>query len=141
MAQQARILIVDDHAAVREAIRMLLDRQGEYEVCGEAATAQEAIHRSKEISPDIILLDISLPDRSGLEALPEIRIGSPRSSILIVSQHDPRYLKPIAMSLGAKGFISKTSLCHELVSTIEATLARNPGDPVEQSIRDHRHDC
>ena len=141
MAQRARILIVDDHAAVREAIRMLLDRQAEFEVCGEAATAQEAICRSKEVAPDIILLDISLPDRSGLEALPEIRIGSPRSSILIVSQHDPKHIKPIAMSLGAKGFISKTSLCHELVSTIQATLASNADDQLEPSIRDGRRDC
>lgn len=137
---QARILIVDDHAAVREAIRMLLDRQPGYQVCGEAATAQEAIYRSKEIVPDVILLDIGLPDRSGLEALPEIRIGSPRSSILIVSQHDPQHLRPMALSLGAKGFISKTSLCHELVSAIETVLASDASDPMEQSIGDVRHD-
>jgi len=137
---QARILIVDDHAAVREAIRMLLVRHPEYQVCGEAATAQEAIYRSKEISPDVILLDISLPDRSGLEVLPEIRIGSPGSSILIVSQHDPRHMRPMALSLGAKGFISKTSLCHELVSAIQTTLASNARDELEQSIRDGRRD-
>jgi len=137
---QARILIVDDHAAVREAIRMLLVRHPEYQVCGEAATAQEAIYRSKEISPDVILLDISLPDRSGLEVLPEIRIGSPRSSILIVSQHDPRHMRPMALSLGAKGFISKTSLCHELVSAIQTALASNARDELEESIRDGRRD-
>lgn len=137
---QARILIVDDHAAVREAIRMLLVRHPEYQVCGEAATAQEAIYRSKEITPDVILLDISLPDRSGLEALPEIRIGSPRSSILIVSQHDPKHMKPMALSLGAKGFISKTSLCHELVSAIETALVSNARDGLEQNIRDGRRD-
>ena len=137
---QARILIVDDHAAVREAIRLLLVRQPEYQVCGEAATAQEAIYRSKEITPDVILLDVSLPDRSGLDALPEIRVGSPHSSILIVSQHDPQHIKPIALSLGAKGFISKTSLCHELVSAIETALASSPPDQLEQSIRDGRCD-
>jgi DNA-binding NarL/FixJ family response regulator len=137
---QARILIVDDHAAVREAIRMLLVRHPEYQVCGEAATAQEAIYRSKEIAPDVILLDISLPDRSGLEALPEIRIGSPRSSILIVSQHDPKHMRPMALSLGAKGFISKTSLCHELVSAIETVLVSNAHDGLEQNIRDGRRD-
>jgi DNA-binding NarL/FixJ family response regulator len=136
---RARILIVDDHAAVREAIRMLLVRHPEYLICGEAASAQEAIYRSKEISPDVILLDISLPDRSGLEALPEIRIGSPRSSILIVSQHDPQHMRPMAMSLGAKGFISKTSLCHELVSAIETALASNAEDQLE-SIPDGRRD-
>ena len=132
----ARILIVDDHAAVREAIRMLLTRHAEYQICGEAATAQEAICRSREIAPDVILLDISLPDRSGLEVLPEIRNGSPRSLILIVSQHDPKHFKPIALSLGAKGFISKISLCHELVATIEKSLASNTSDPLEQTIRD-----
>ena len=137
---QARILIVDDHAAVREAIRMLLVRHPEYQVCGEAATAQEAIYRSKETSPDVILLDISLPDRSGLEVLPEIRIGSPHSSILVVSQHDPKHLRPMALSLGAKAFISKTSLCHELVSSIETALASNTRDQLEQSLRDGRHD-
>jgi len=131
----ARILIVDDHAKVREAIRMLLTRHPEYQICGEAATAQEAIYRSKEIAPDVILLDISLPDRSGLEVLPEIRNGSPRSLILIVSQHDPKHIKPIALSLGAKGFISKISLCHELVATIEKTLTSNTSDQLEQRIR------
>jgi len=133
---QARILIVDDHAAVREAIRMLLVRQPEYQVCGEAATAQEAIHRSKEIAPDVILLDISLPDRSGLEVLPEIRIGSPRSSILIVSQHDPQHMRPMALSLGAKGFISKTSLCHELASSIEKALAGHVNEQLDQRLPD-----
>ena len=133
---QARILIVDDHAAVREAIRMLLVRHPEYQVCGEAATAQEAIYRSKEIAPDVILLDISLPDRIGLEVLPEIRIGAPHSSILILSQHDTKHMGPMALSLGAKGFISKTSLCHELVSAIETALASNAGDQLQQSIGD-----
>lgn len=133
---QARILIVDDHAAVREAIRMLLVRHPEYQVCGEAVTAQEAIYRSKEISPDVVLLDISLPDRSGLEALPEIRLASPRSSILIVSQHDPQHIRPMAMSLGAKGFISKTSLCHELVSAIETALASNAQEQLQSTRRD-----
>lgn len=136
----ARILIVDDHAAVREAIRMLLGRYPEYQVCGEAATAQEAIYRSKEVAPDVILLDISLPDRSGLEALPEIRIGSPRSSILIVSQHDPRHITPMALSLGAKGFISKTSLCHELASSIEKALSSDSSDQVKQTIGDGLRD-
>ena len=136
----ARILIVDDHAAVREAIRILLAVHPEYEVCGEAATAQEAICRSKEIAPDVILLDISLPDRSGLEVLPEIRNGSPGSLILIVSQHDPKHLKPMALSLGAKGFISKISLCHELVATIEKTLAGNACDQLEQRMRDGLRD-
>jgi len=138
---QARILIVDDHAAVREAIRMLLERHPEYQVCGEAATAQEAIYRSKEIAPDIILLDISLPDRSGLEVLPEIRTGSPQSSILIVSQHDPHHIGPMAQSLGAKGFISKTSLCHELFPAIEAALSPHASGQLEQSIRDGFRNC
>jgi two-component system, NarL family, nitrate/nitrite response regulator NarL len=121
--QRTRILLADDHEAVRAAIRNLLRRIPEYEVCGEAVDGKEAIKKTKGLRPDVILLDISFPDMSGLEVAPVIRKEVPDCGILVVSQHDPEHMKPRALRAGAHGFVSKASLSKDLLAAIRALVA------------------
>jgi len=117
-----RILIADDHELVREGLRALLASRPAWEVCGEAADGVEAIEKAAELQPDIVLLDVSMPRLSGLEAAALIRRESPTSEILIVSQHDPAEMLPSALKAGARGFVSKSDIASNLLSTIESIV-------------------
>jgi DNA-binding NarL/FixJ family response regulator len=122
-----RILVVDDHVKVRHAIRMLLADCPEYQVCGEAVDGREAIQRSKQLNPNLVLLDISLPDMSGLEVLQTIRRDVPGCHILIVSQHDPLHLESIVLAHGADGFVSKACLSTDLARMIGTIISDQSG--------------
>jgi PAS domain S-box-containing protein len=130
-----RILIADDHELVRQGVRALLASRPAWEVCGEAADGVEAIEKAAQLRPDIVLLDVSMPRLSGLEAAPAIRRESPASEILIVSQHDPADMLPSALQAGACAFVCKSDIGSTLLSTIEsiigprAGLERRPGRP------------
>jgi DNA-binding NarL/FixJ family response regulator len=120
--QRTRILLADDHEVVRAAIRNLLRKVPEYEVCGEAVDGKETIEKAKGLRPDVILLDISFPDMSGLEVAPVIRKEVPDCGILVVSQHDPEHMKPRVLRAGAHGFVSKASLSKDLLAAIRALV-------------------
>jgi signal transduction histidine kinase/DNA-binding NarL/FixJ family response regulator len=117
-----RILIADDHELVRQGLRALLASRPAWEVCGEAADGVEAIEKAAQLQPDIVLLDVSLPRLSGLEAAAAIRRESPASEIVIVSQYDPAEILPSALKAGACGFVSKSDIGSNLLSTIESIV-------------------
>jgi PAS domain S-box-containing protein len=117
-----RILIADDHEMVRQGLRALLALRPAWEVCGEAADGVEAIEKAAQLRPDIVLLDVSMPRLSGLEAAPAIRRESPSSEIVIVSQHDPAEMLPSALKAGARSFVSKADVASNLLSTIESIV-------------------
>ena len=117
-----RILIADDHELVREGLRALLAARPAWEVCGEAVDGVEAIEKAVELRPDIVLLDVSMPRLGGLEAAAVIRRESPASEIVIVSQHDPAEMLPSALEAGARGFVSKSDIASNLLSTIESIV-------------------
>jgi len=115
-----RVLIADDHAIVRDGIRALLGRAEDIEVVGEAPGGREAIAQANALSPDVILMDIAMPDLGGLEALPEIRRDRPGSRVIIVSQYgDPEYVKR-ALRSGAAGYVLKKAAGADLVAAIRA---------------------
>jgi CheY-like chemotaxis protein len=116
------ILIVDDHEALRRAIRTLLFRWGEWKICGEAGTAADAIAKSRELQPDIILLDITLPDFSGLDAAVAIKRERPQTKIVVVSQHDGNLMVTNALASGASAYVTKANLSRDLVPTIRSVL-------------------
>ena len=112
------VLIVEDHAVVRAGLRLLMAAEDDLEPVGEAANADEAIRAARELTPDVVLLDVGLPGRSGIEALPAIRAASPRSTVLILSmEDDPRYLRE-AFAAGAKGYVLKDAADTELMGAI-----------------------
>jgi DNA-binding NarL/FixJ family response regulator len=120
-----RILMVDDHDVVRRGIRSVLSAECDWEVVGEAAAGMDAIRKAEELKPDLVLLDISLPDMSGIDVAPRIRQASPDSKILFLSQHDSIQVANEALKTGARGFVAKADAARELPGAIRTVLTGN----------------
>jgi DNA-binding NarL/FixJ family response regulator len=116
------ILIVDDHPLVREGLKSALKPAGGYEVVGQAANAREAIRIVKHAKPDLVLLDLALPDKSGIELCREIRNTSPSTRIMIVSMHSKVDYIVRAFQAGATGYMAKESATERLLQGIERVL-------------------
>jgi DNA-binding NarL/FixJ family response regulator len=115
-----KVLIVDDHAILREGIRALLSLYPDIEVVGEAEDGLQAISLTRQLGPDIVLTDIAMPGLGGLEATVEIRKQSPNSRVVILTQHDDsEYIFPI-LKAGASGYVLKKAVGTELVAAIRA---------------------
>jgi DNA-binding NarL/FixJ family response regulator len=114
-----QILIVDDKPHVRSGIRMLLQKHEDWTICGEAADGIEAVRKAAEHKPDVILLDISMPNMDGLTALPLIRDVSPESQIIVLTLHESLDTARAASRVGANSYIAK-SLMNELLPALEA---------------------
>jgi DNA-binding NarL/FixJ family response regulator len=113
-----RILIVDDHAVVRAGLAMLIDKEPDMETVGEAGNAREAIFQARSLKPDIVLMDVVMPEQSGLEVAPTLLHEHPELKILILSmQDDARYVRE-AFAVGAKGYVLKEAADKELVAAI-----------------------
>jgi DNA-binding NarL/FixJ family response regulator len=115
-----RIVIVDDHEVARRGVRSVLAANSSLEVVAELVDGEQAIDKVPELSPDIILLDISLPGISGIEAAKSIRKNSPDSRIIFVSQHHSVILAKDALRAGASGYVVKSDAGRDLLSAIEA---------------------
>jgi DNA-binding NarL/FixJ family response regulator len=115
-----RVLLVDDHAVLRAGVRMLINAQSDMEVCGEAASAVEAITRTEETQPDVVTLDLSMPGGSGLKMIEKLRLAGPKSRILVLTMHDdPAYLRA-ALAAGCTGYVVKTAADAALLTAIRA---------------------
>ena len=113
-----RVVICDDHALVRSGLRRLLETESTFGVVGEAADAEQAIAGIRDARPDVLLLDIVMPGRSGIDAIPDLLEASPETRILVLSmQDDPSYVRQ-AFSAGAHGYLLKEAADSELVQAI-----------------------
>ena len=119
MAPKKTILIVDDHPLVREGLISILKSAAGYEVVGQAGNARNAIRMVKNLKPDLVLLDLALPDKSGIELSREIRKISPPTRILIVSMHSKVEYIVKAFQAGATGYMTKESATEKLLQGIE----------------------
>jgi two-component system, NarL family, response regulator NreC len=118
-----RVLIVDDHAVVRSGLRLLLEREPGIAAVDEAANADEAVFRMIEHKPDVLLIDVTMPGASGIEALPKLLEASPASKVLVLSMHDdPRYVRD-AFAAGANGYVLKEAADAEVVAAIREVAA------------------
>jgi two-component system response regulator NreC len=112
------VVLVDDHAVVRSGLGLLLDKQEDIEVVGEAGNAKDAIFRARALKPDVILLDIVMPGESGIEVLPKLLKESPDTKVLVLSmQDDPSYVRE-AFAAGASGYVLKEAADEEVVSAV-----------------------
>ncbi|MEP6954493.1 MAG: response regulator transcription factor [Solirubrobacteraceae bacterium] len=120
-----RVLIADDHGVVRGGLRLLLDRQADMEVVAEASDGAEAVAETLATRPDVAILDVAMPNLTGIQATREIKAHAPDIDVLILSMHDDeRYLFE-ALKAGASGYVLKSEADHDLVDAVRAV---NRGD-------------
>jgi DNA-binding NarL/FixJ family response regulator len=113
-----RVLIVDDHAVVRSGLRLLLAAEEGIEPVGEAGTARDGLFQARTLKPDVILLDVVMPDQSGIEVLPQLTHENPQAKVLVLSmQDDPHYVRE-AFAAGASGYVLKEAADAEVVEAI-----------------------
>ncbi len=117
------VLLVDDHAVVREGYRRLLERDPTIRVVGECADAAQACGDAVRLNPDVVVMDISLPDVSGIEALRRLLLERPSQTVLMFSMHDDAIFVSRAFETGARGYITKASAPDVLVSAIRTVAS------------------
>lgn len=115
-----RILVADDHEVVRRGIRALIESHPGWEVCGDAVDGREAVERTRELKPDLILLDIGMPNLNGIEAARQILAICPATPILVLTMHYSQQTVKEALAVGARGFLLKSDAGRDLVTAVEA---------------------
>lgn len=112
------VLLVDDHTLMREGLKQILMDEPDLGICGEASTGQEALDHVQTGKWDVVLLDLSLPDQSGIEVLQRIRCLPDPPPVLILTMHDEKQYGPRLLRLGAAGFLTKKSAVQEMITAI-----------------------
>ena len=115
-----RILLADDHTVMRDGLRALLERQPDIEVVAEAADGRECVRLAEEQSPDVIVMDIAMPNMNGIEATRRIMADRPRIAVVILSMHQDESYVLRALKAGAKGYLLKDSLRADVIEAIRA---------------------
>jgi DNA-binding NarL/FixJ family response regulator len=126
MTTTLRILIVDDHAVVRRGVRALLESQSHWEVAGEATTGREAVDAARRLRPDIVVMDLSLPELNGLDAARQILRDSPGTEVLVLTMHHSEELARNALQAGARGYVLKSDADQNLIAAVESLRQHKP---------------
>lgn len=121
-----RILLADDHEMVRRGLRDQLNNQPGWEVCGEAADGREAVKLALSLKPDVVVMDLSMPELNGLEATRQIRRDLPKTEVLIFTMHETEPLIREVLSAGARGYVLKSDAGRQVVSAVEALAHHKP---------------
>ena len=124
--KRLRILIADDHEVVREGTRLMLESEPGWEICGVAKTGREAVEQAKELRPDIAVLDMSMPDLTGLEAARKIKRASPNSEVIIFTATESEELIRDVFESGAKSYILKADAGSHLVDAVKSVSQHKP---------------
>jgi DNA-binding NarL/FixJ family response regulator len=117
-----RVLIVDDTAIVRAVVRRTLESDAQFEVVGEAANGIVAIEQAHACQPDLVLLDLAMPEMDGLEALPHILVAAPAARVIVLSAFSPDHMAAQALATGACAYLEKNRIAKELVPGILAVF-------------------
>jgi len=120
------IIIVDDHAIVRRGVRVLLESQAGWEVTGEAATGREAVDLAKRLRPDVVVMDVSLPELNGLDATRQILKDAPRTEVLVLTMHHSEELARNILQAGARGYVLKSDADQSLIAAVESLRQHKP---------------
>jgi len=122
-SERKRVLIVDDHPVVREGLVQQINREPDLQVCGQAGNASQALELLEQGKPDLALVDINLPGRSGLELIREIRVLAPTLPVLVLSMHDESVFAERVLRAGGRGYVSKQAGPDKLAQAIRRVLA------------------
>lgn len=121
--KRIRILLADDHAVVRQGFKMILGAQSDMEIVGEAANGREAVERAEELRPDIVVMDVAMPELNGIEATRRLAGSVPHTRVVALSMHkDSVYVREI-LRAGARGYLLKDSPAGDLVSAVRAVAS------------------
>ena len=121
-----RILIVDDHAVVRRGIRALLESEQGFTVAGEATNGREAVEMARRLQPDVIVMDLTLPELNGLDAARQILKDSPRIEILVLTMHHSEELARDVLQAGARGYVLKSDADQSLIAAVKSLRDHKP---------------
>lgn len=121
-SDKKRILIVDDHPMMREGIAHSINRESDLEVCGEVGTVSQALAMVETHDPDLVLADISLPGRDGIELIKDLRVTHPAMAVLVVSSHDESIFAERVLRAGGRGYVTKQEGGQEVVRAIRRVL-------------------
>jgi DNA-binding NarL/FixJ family response regulator len=124
--RKLRILLADDHSLLRRGLKSILEAQPGWEICAEAHTGRDAVTKASQLRPDVVILDVCMPELNGIEATRQIRKASPRSEVLILSVHDSNYLAREVIDAGARGYLLKSDSDRELVAAVESLANHKP---------------
>jgi DNA-binding NarL/FixJ family response regulator len=115
-----RILLADDHAVVLKGLHALLAAQPGWQVCGEATSGREAVQKVNELRPDVVVLDLNMPELNGLEVTRQVRKAAPQTEVLILTMHESEQMLRQALAVGARGYLLKSDAGGELLTAVEA---------------------
>ncbi|HEX4381268.1 MAG TPA: response regulator transcription factor [Candidatus Acidoferrum sp.] len=118
-----RIVVVDDHDVVRQGVRLILRSRPEWSVVGEASNGNEAVQKIKSQKPDLTILDISMPEKDGLEVLRDLKASGETPKVLVLSMHNSKEVIAAVRDLGASGYILKTNAARDLIRAMEEVFA------------------
>jgi DNA-binding NarL/FixJ family response regulator len=121
-----RILLADDHALMRRGLKAILESMPGWEVCAETNTGREAVAKAAQLRPDVVVLDVCMPELNGIEATRQIRKASPRTEVLILSVHHSDHLIREVIDAGARGYLVKSDSDRDLVTAVESLAQRKP---------------
>ena len=121
-----RILVVDDHAVVRRGVRSLLESHEGWEVCGEATTGRDAVEQSRRLRPDVVVMDLSMPELNGLEATRQILKDAPDTEVLVLTMHQSEELARDVLQAGARGFVLKADADENLITAVDRLREHKP---------------
>lgn len=120
---KTRILLVDDHAVLRDGLKLLINRQPDMEVVGEAGDGEEALRKVRQLNPDVVLTDLSMPNVNGVEATEALKRSHPHVKVLVLTVHEGDiYLQP-ALKAGARGYIIKRAAAEEVVNAVRVVMS------------------
>lgn len=118
--KRIRVLIADDHSIVREGVRMILSGQRDFEVVGEAATGREALNLARQLRPDVVVMDINMPDMNGIQATEKIRQEMPSVQVLGLTMHEEENYVFQMLRAGGAGYVLKRAAAEDLVAAVRA---------------------
>ena len=124
--KEIHIVVADDHEVVRKGLRAILEAQDGWEITGEAATGREAVELAKEYRPDVVVLDITMPELNGLEATRQILKAVPTTEVLILTMHESEQVVQEVLDAGARGYVLKSDAGRELVAAVDALSQHKP---------------